>query len=114
MDRPATTRRLAAPGEPSFFLRLRAPIGWLAMTEGTYVVSCMGVIDDGARARISLEFPADGWTGGGLAPGQPFPSVSQRFQFRVAAASEQDAIDTVRELVEAAGGHADEFEAEPA
>ena len=39
------------------------------MTEGTYVVSCMGVIDDGARARISLEFPADGWTGGGLAPG---------------------------------------------
>ena len=84
------------------------------MTEGTYVVSCMGVIDDGARARISLEFPADGWTGGGLGPGQPFPSVAQRFQFRVTAASEQEAIDTVRELVEAAGGHADEFEAEPA
>ena len=84
------------------------------MTEGTYVVSCMGVIDDGARARISLEFPADGWTGGGLDPGQPFPSVAQRFQFRVTAPSEQEAIDTVRELVEAAGGHADEFEAEPA
>jgi hypothetical protein len=72
------------------------------------------VIDDGARARISLEFTPGGWTGGALEPGQPFPSVPQRFHFKVAAGSGQDAIEKVREIVEGAGGHVDGFEAAPA
>lgn len=81
--------------------------------ELTFQVACRGVIDDGARARISLEFTPGGWTGGALPPGQPFPSVPQRFHFTVSAASEQDAVDRVREIVEAAGGHVDGFEALP-
>jgi len=83
------------------------------MTESVYRVSCRGTIDDGARSRIDLEFPDGGWSGAGLDPGMPFPSVAQGFQFRVAASSEEEAIETVRSIVEAAGGHADRFEAEP-
>jgi hypothetical protein len=82
------------------------------VAEAVYQVTCRGVIDDGARARISLEFTPGGWTGGSLDSGQPFPSVPKRFHFKVAAASEQEAIDRVREIVEAAGGHVDGFEAE--
>ena len=81
------------------------------MNEAVYNVTCRGVIDDGARARISLEFTPGGWTGGMLPPGQPFPSVPERFHFKLAAASEQAAIDRVREVVEGAGGHVDGFEA---
>jgi hypothetical protein len=81
------------------------------VTEAVFQVTCRGVIDDAARARISLEFTPGDWTGGTLPPGQPFPSVPQRFHFRVSAASEQEAIDLVREIVEAAGGHVDGFEA---
>lgn len=85
-----------------------------AMAEVDYVVSCQGVIDDGARSRIDLEFPDGRWTGGGLEPGMPFPSTPQLFQFRIAATGTEDAIDAVREIVEAAGGHVDEFAARPA
>jgi len=81
------------------------------VAETIYRVSCQGRIDDGARARIDLEFPDGGWTGAGLDPGQPFPSVSRGFEFRVAAESAEDAIETVRAIVEAAGGHADDYEA---
>jgi hypothetical protein len=81
------------------------------MDELAFQVTCRGVIDDGARARISLEFTPGGWSGGIVEPGQPFPSVPQRFHFNVAAASEQDAVDRVREIVEAAGGHVGGFEA---
>ncbi len=84
------------------------------MTETVYRVACRGVIDDGARSRINLEFSPEGWTGGMLDPGQPFPSVAQGFEFKLAAASEEEAIETVRELVAAAGGHVDGFEATPA
>lgn len=84
------------------------------MTDTIYRVSCQGTIDDGARTRIDLEFPDGGWSGAGLNPGQPFPSVAQPFQFNVAAASEEDAIETVRSIIEAAGGHADGFKATPA
>jgi hypothetical protein len=84
------------------------------MAETVYQVTCRGVIDEGARARISLEFTPGGWTGGTLGPGQPFPSVPQRFHFKLAAASEHAAIDQVREIVEGAGGHVDGFEASPA
>jgi hypothetical protein len=83
------------------------------VTEAVFRVTCRGVIDEAARTRISLEFTPGGWTGGTLAPGQAFPSVPQRFHFRVSAASEQEAIDRVREIVEAAGGHVDGFEATP-
>jgi hypothetical protein len=76
-----------------------------------YRVSCSGTIDDAARARIDLEFPGGGWTGAGLDPGMPFPSVSRRFEFRVEAESADDAIEAVRAIVEAAGGHADDYEA---
>ncbi len=81
------------------------------MAAGTYTVSCNGTIDDGARARIDLEFPDGGWTGASLDPGSPFPSVSRRFEFRIEAESEEDAIETVRAIVEAAGGRADDYEA---
>ena len=64
------------------------------------------------RARISLEFPSGGWSGEALPPGQPFPSVTQLFLFNVEAASEEEAIENVREIVEGAGGHVDRFEAE--
>ena len=74
-------------------------------------MSCRGTID-GARARISLEFPSGGWSGEALPPGQPFPSVTQLFLFNVSAASEEEAIENVREIVEGAGGHVDRFEAE--
>ena len=84
------------------------------MDETVFRVTCRGVIDDAARGRVSLEFTPGGWTGGTLEPGQPFPSVPQRFHFTVSATSEQDAIDRVREIVEAAGGHVDGFKAEPA
>jgi hypothetical protein len=47
-----------------------------------------------------------------MPPGQPFPSVTQQFLFDVPAASEEEAIETVREIVEGAGGQADRFEAE--
>jgi hypothetical protein len=83
----------------------------MPMAETVYLVTCRGVIDDAARARISLEFTPGGWTGGTLEPGQPFPSVPQRFHFKLAAASEEAAIDHVREVVEGAGGHVDGFEA---
>jgi hypothetical protein len=82
------------------------------MSEAVYRVSCRGTIDGATRARISLEFPSGGWSGEALPPGQPFPSVSQPFFFNVAAESEEDAIETVREIVEGAGGHVDNFEAE--
>lgn len=84
------------------------------MTETTYLVTCRGMIDDGARARISLEFGPREWTGGALEPGQPFPSVPQPFQFKVSAATAQEAVDQVREIVEAAGGRVDDLEARPA
>jgi hypothetical protein len=81
------------------------------MADAVYNVSCRGVIDDAARSRVSLEFTPGGWTGGTLQPGQPFPSVPQRFHFKLTAASEQSAIDRVREIVEGAGGHVDGFKA---
>jgi hypothetical protein len=81
------------------------------MAHAVYNVSCHGFIDDAARARVSLEFTPGEWTGGALQPGQPFPSVPQRFFFRLTAASEQAAIDRVREVVEGAGGHVEGFEA---
>ena len=84
------------------------------MAETVYRVACRGVIDDGARARINLEFTPEGWTGGMIDPGQPFPSVPQGFEFMLSAASEEEAIEAVRELVDAAGGHVDGFEATPA
>ena len=83
------------------------------MGETTYRVSCRGTIDDGARSRIGLEFAPGAWTGGMLDPGQPFPSVPQPFQFLIAAESEDEAIQSVREIVEGAGGQVDGFEAEP-
>ena len=82
------------------------------MTESIYRVSCRGTIDGATRARISLEFPDGGWSGEALPPGQPFPSVTQLFLFNVAAASSEEAIENVREIVEGAGGHVDRFEAE--
>ena len=83
------------------------------MTETLFRVTCHGVIDDAARVRISLEFTAGGWTGGTVLSGQPFPSVPQPFHFKVAAASADEAITKVREIVEAAGGHVDGFQATP-
>jgi hypothetical protein len=82
------------------------------MSEAIHRVSCRGTIDGATRARISLEFPDGGWSGEALPPGQPFPSVTQLFLFNVEAASEEEAIETVREIVEGAGGHVDRFEAE--
>lgn len=81
------------------------------MPEALYVVTCRGVIDDGARARISLEFGSEGWSGGATAPGLAFPSEPQRFGFRVTAESSEEAIEAVREIVEAAGAHVSAFEA---
>jgi hypothetical protein len=81
------------------------------LDEPVYRVSCRGTIDGGARARISLEFPTGSWSGEAMPPGQPFPSVTQLFLFDVAAASGEEAIETVREIVEGAGGHVDRFEA---
>lgn len=82
------------------------------MSENIYRVSCRGTIDGATRARISLEFPSGGWSGEALPPGQPFPSVAQEFFFNVEAASGDEAIESVREIVEAAGGQVDRFEAE--
>ena len=81
------------------------------MADQLYDVSCRGVLDGGTRARISLEFPSGGWTGGALDPGQPFPSVPERFHFKVEAAAAEEAIDLVREIVEGAGGNVDGFDA---
>ncbi len=84
----------------------------MEMTQALYRVSCRGTIDGGARARISLEFPTGSWSGAEMPAGLPFPSVSQKFLFDVTAASEEEAIENVREIVEGAGGQVDRFEAE--
>jgi hypothetical protein len=81
------------------------------MADAVYHVSCRGFIDEAAQSRINLELKPGAWTGGTLQPGQTFPSVPQRFHFKLAAASEQSAIDLVREIVEGAGGHVEDFEA---
>jgi hypothetical protein len=81
------------------------------MADFVYNVSCRGFIDDAARSRVSLELTPEAWTGGALHPGQPFPSIPQPFHFNLSASSERSAIDRVREIVEAAGGHVEGFEA---
>ena len=83
------------------------------MSEAIYRVSCRGTIDGATRARISLEFPTGGWSGDEMPRGPALSERQPELSLQcVEAASEEEAIENVREIVEGAGGHVDRFEAE--